>query len=280
MSRRNVGRTSPPAFGSFRSGNRRIWIAALLPVVVAVPALWYYFYPPTEAVEDIEAFVRKYYRFEPLTPPSRLRSPGSIYLIEGALMRKVCDARRHLSSEDIDESETYSRIRTGDTKSRFELSGGFVSMLNAKLMGARVESIEFGMRDVTIREIPEAILGKIERQLMADPDCEDAVHDLLTANKKVCSGSASLTASISYKVRFDRRSDLTAQAKLAVADAIRESIEENGGGTVSVRNAEEFSGEKLIYGILLSPRCLELNATPGRTSGTGRPSQQATGPKT
>ena len=141
--------------------------------------------------------------------------------------------------------------------------------LNGKLAGARVATIEYGMKDVVISEIALATLRKIERVLMSEKDCDDEVNALLSENKKVCSGYSSLTASIVYKVRFDRNSDATAQA--ALTNVIKKAIEETGNGKISVRNAEEFVGENLIYGILLSSRCIVIDTTPGRTSGAGTP---------
>jgi hypothetical protein len=284
MNGRHVWRTKPPALGSFLSGNRGIWIglSLLLPLAAAVPALWDYFDrpPQEEVVDDIEAVIKKFYRHDPLTPPSRLRAPGSIYLVDGNLLRNVCLADPEVVRKHIQESTTQDRTSNAAAGTRFIFGGNAVDSLNAKLSGARVESIEFGIKGATIQEIPEAILGRIERLLMNDPDCEYAVSGMLAANKKVCSGYSSLTASISYKVRFARGSELTAESKLEYADVIRETIEAHGGGTVSVRNAEEYSGEKLIYGVLLSSRCFVPDTTAGRASGKGGPSQMATTPRT
>jgi hypothetical protein len=282
MNRRHVWRTTPPAFGSFRIGNRSIWLASLaLPVALVIPAIWYVTRPSLPPAHDIETVIKSYYGFDPLTPPSRLRGPGAIYQVDGSSVRKVCEATPEVLGGSIDESITVNRTHNSSENSRFSLSGGFVSALNGKLEGARVATIEYGMKDVVIREIPEATLGKIERVLMSEKDCDHTVNALLNANKRVCSGYSSLTASISYKIRFDRSSDVTAQAKVAVANVIKEAIEENSGGTINVRNAEEFSGEKLIYGILLSTRCLVLDTSSGRTSGAGTPPPlHAQGPKT
>ncbi len=280
MSRRHVGRTTPPAFGSFLGGSRSIWLASLaLPVVVVIPVIWAVVRPPpAPPVQDIENVVKTYYGFDPLTPPSRLRRPGAIYHVEGNSVRKVCEATPEMLDGKVSESDTVSRSRSRLESNEFSLSGGFVNSLNGKLGGTRVASIEYGMKDVMISEIAEATLGKIERLLMSEKDCEDTVNALLIADKKVCSGYSSLTASIVYKVRFERSSEVAAQAKLA--DVIKEAIEEASGGKISARNAEEFSGEKLVYGILLSSRCIVLDTSPGRTLGAGPPSSPAPGPKT
>jgi hypothetical protein len=280
MNGRHVRRTNPPAFGLFRSGSRGLWIAALLlPPMLAVPLLLRYFDSPPEVVEDIEVAIKKYYRHDPLTPPSRLRGPGSIYVVEeGNHVRKVCSTTEE-QDKFIEESSTQDQTRKTGAGVRFALRGSIVESLNAKLSGARVESIEFGIKGATIREIAEAKLGQIEQELMSDPFCEARVDRMLAANKKVCSGYSSLTASISYKVRFARDTELTAETKLAQASIIKEAIETHGGGTVSFETAEEYSGEKLIYGILLSSSCFIPDTTPGRGSGMGAPSQAGTNPR-
>jgi hypothetical protein len=283
MNGRHVRRTNPPAFGSLVRGNRGILAAALLvPLAAAGPALWYYFKRPAPAqvVEDIEAAVKKYYRHDPLTPPNRLRGPGSIYVVDqGNQVRKVCPTSAE-QDKYIEESTTQTRVVNTASGVRFAVSGSIVESLNAKIAGARVESIEFGIRGATIHEIAEARLGRIEQELMSDPYCESRVSRMLADNKKVCSGYSSLTASISYKVHFARSAELTADVKLAHAELIKETIESHGGGTVSVRNAEEYSGEKLIYGILLSSYCILPNATVGQNSVPSRRSQAGTSPKT
>ena len=281
MNGRNVRRTNPPAFGSFRSGSRSVWIAILaLPIAAIVPVAAYVYYPWGPPVHDIETVIKTYYGFDPLTPPSRLRGPGAIYAVDGRLVRKVCEASPEVLGGSIDESVTVNRTHNDEASGKFSLSGSFVKRLNGKLSGARVTTVEYSMKDVVIREIPEATLGKIERVLMSEKDCDDAVTALLTVNKVVCSGYSSLTASITYKVRFDRTTDVSAEAKAAMADVIKETIEETSGGTVNIRNAEEFFGDKLIYGILLSSRCLVLDVSGGRTSGALSPSQQAARPRT
>jgi hypothetical protein len=260
MTGRHVGRTDPPAHGSLRT--RGVLIAAIaLPVALSLPAAWYVYVPkPPPAVDDIGSVIRSY-GFDPLTPPSQLRGPGAIYHIEGSSVRKVCEATADLLDGAVDESRTMDRSGNSSDNAQFSLSGSFIGALNGKLDGARVATIEYGMKNVVIREIPEATLGKIEHKLMSEKDCDDTVNALLSANKKVCSGYSSLSASLTYKVHFDLKSDISAQTKTAVANVIKEAIEEKSGSQISVQNAEEFSGEDLIYGILLSARCLRLDTS-------------------
>lgn len=280
MSRGHVGRTTPPAFGPFRNGNRSIWLASLaLPAVAIVPVIWVFLRPaPVPPVQDIETVVKTYYGFDPLTPPNRLRGPGSIYHIDGSSVRKVCEATPEMLIGKVEISNTVSRKHQSSENSQFSLSGSFVQALNGKLSGARVATVEYGMKDVVISEIAEENLSEIERLLMSKKDCDNKVTALLSANKKVCSGYSSLAASIFYRVRFDRSSDVTARVELT--EVIKQAIEETGAGNVTVRNAEEFVGENLIYGILPSSSCLVLDTSPGRTSGGGMPSLPAPSPKT
>jgi hypothetical protein len=257
MNGRNVGRTHPPALGSSWIGRRGIVAAVIaVPVVLAIPGIWSVYGPrPKPAVDDIETVIRGY-GFEPLTPPNKLRGPGAIYYVEGGAVRKVCEATAELLNGAVDESPTEDRSRNSLENSRFSLSQSFVQALNGRLDGVRVATIEYGMKNVVIREIPEAVLSTIEQKLMSQKDCEDTVNALLSANKRVCSGYSSLTATLSYKVRFDLKSEISAQARAAAVGVIKQAIEGKSGSEIGVENTEEFSGDNLIYGILMSARCI------------------------
>lgn len=261
----HVRRTYPPALDASWLG-RRGFVAAVIavPVALAIPGIWSVYDPrPKPAVDDIETVVRRY-KFDPLTPPNKLRGPGSIYYVEGGSVKMVCQATAHQLEGAVRESSTGVRTGYSSENSQFSLSQNFVQTLNGRLDGARVATIEYGMTNTVISEIPLATLRRIERELMSDKDCEDAVNALLSENKKVCSGYSSLTASLTYKVSFDRRSNISAEARAAAAGVIKEAIEEKSGSTMGVKNAEEFSGEGLIYGILLSARCLLPNTADQR----------------
>jgi hypothetical protein len=268
MNERHVRRTYPPALGSSWIGRRGIVAAVIaVPVVLALPGIWFVYAPSAKAaVDDIEAVVR-HYKFEPLTPPNKLRGPGSIYYVEGGAVKIVCEATAHQLEGAIRESSAGVRTGRSSENSQFSVSQNFVQTLNGRLDGARVATIEYGMTNTVISEISLATLRRIERELMSNKDCEDAVNDLLSENKKVCSGYSSLTGSMTYKVSFDRRTNISAEARAAAAGVIKEAIEEKSGSAMGVKNAEEFSGEGLIYGILLSAHCL----LPDTPDGKGKP---------
>ena len=110
MNRRNVRRTNPPAFGSFRSGNRSIWIAILaLPIAAIVPVAAYVYYPWAAPVQTSRRSSRPSMASSPLTPPSRLRGPGAIYAVDGRLVRKICEASPEVLGGSIDKSITVNR---------------------------------------------------------------------------------------------------------------------------------------------------------------------------
>jgi hypothetical protein len=254
MNTRRVRRTKPPAAAPHHPGRRAFLIACIaLPLVMIVPGALYVARETKPRLDDIESAIRAY-GFDPLVPPSRLREPGAIYQVEGSSFRKVCDVHPELLIDKVRESPTQDRMRRRLEKGRFSLGGGVVEALNGKLEGGRVTTIEYRLKNVTIREIAMAALGEIEDALLREKHCDEFVNDLLNANKKVCSGSATLSATLSYKVHFDVRFDTHAKAK--VADIVQKVIEEETGSRIQMQAADEFAGENLYYGIQLSTRCI------------------------
>jgi hypothetical protein len=230
------------------------WIALLaLPVIAIIPAAWYILSPPEH--DDIELTIREY-GFDPLTPPNQLRGPGALYQVEGSSYTKICDADPEILTGKVQTSPTVERVRKRLEQGKLSLAGNYVDEVNAKLDGARVTSIEYRMKDVSIREIPMNLLMEIESHLLSQKHCDEIVQRVLKANKQVCSGYSALAATTSYTVHYDVKFGLNAETKLPVVNAVQKAIEENAGGTIHIRNGDELHGENLFYGIQLSKFCI------------------------
>lgn len=233
---------------------RRWWIALLaFPVIAIIPAAWFILLPPDD--DDLELAIRQY-GFEPLTPPNQLRGPGALYQVEGNSYTKICDADSEILTGKVHSSPTVEHIRRRLEKGKLSLTGSYVEDVNAKLEGARVTSIEYRMRDVSIREIPMNHLMEIESHLLSQKRCDEIVQRVLKANKQVCSGYAALAATTSYKVHYDVKFGLDASSKMPIVSVVQKTIEEDAGGTIHIRNGDELHGENLFYGIQLSKFCI------------------------
>ena len=256
----HVRRTKPSRTGHARRARRRLWLAsvALPAILIAPPVIDYVrsqIAPPAQAEDAIEAAVKKV-GFDPLVPPSRLRGPGALYEVEDGYYRKVCDTDPALLEGKLQKSPIPSETRSRFESSAFSLSGHFLAALNAKLAGAHVTSIEYSLRDVAISEIAMSDLADIEDKLLQQQHCDEAVHQLLQANKKVCPGYAVLSATTSYKMKLETSFGSRAEDRPPIISAVQRAIEERTSGRIQVKGADELTGDDLFYGIQLSSLCI------------------------
>ena len=254
MKTRHVRRTKP----SKSSRSRRwVWLASVaFPVILVLPPAAEFMKGLIQpAPDEIEAEVRKV-GFDPLVPPSRLRGPGALYEVERGYYRKVCDTDPALLEGRLQKSPVPSRTSSRFESNAFSLSGEFLAGLNASLSGGRVASIEYSLRDVSISEIAMSDLAEIEGKLLEQKNCDETVHKLLQANKKVCPGYAVLSATTSYKVNLTASFGSSAEGRTPIMAAVQRAIEEHTQGQIQVKGTDELTGEDLFYGIQLSSLCI------------------------
>lgn len=271
MSDGHVGRTDAPA-GLFHGGSRRLWLACIaLPVVAIIPFALYVLLEPEPPLDDVENAVREY-GFDPLKPPTRLRGPGALYQLQDNSYKKVCDVTPELLAGKLQQSPTLDQVRKRLEKSKFSVSASLLEALNGKLEGARITSIEYSLKNVIISEIAMDALLEIRDSLLRQKHCDEIVNSLLKANKQVCPGYSTLSATTSYKIHFDVKVDGSAKSKSPVTNVVRQVIEEETGAEINVHNESQFTGENLFYGIQLSPLCIVPNTA---TEPSPRPPQPA-----
>jgi hypothetical protein len=272
MSRGHDGRTNAPAAGFFHGGNRRLWLASIaLPVVAIIPVALYIMFEPEPQLDDVESAVREY-GFDPLKPPSRLRGPGALYQLQDSSYKKVCDVTPELLAGKLQQSPTLDQVRKRLEKGKFSVSGSLLEALNGRLEGARITSIEYRLKNVIISEIALDALLEIRDTLLRQKHCDEIVNSLLKANKQVCPGYSTLSATATYTVHFDLKVDGSAKSKSPVTNVVRQVIQEETGAEINVHNESQFTGENLFYGIQLSPLCIVPNTA---TEPSPRPPQPA-----
>jgi len=224
-----------------------------LPVAVITPAVIYVIDRPQ--LDEIETVIRQA-GFDPLVPPNRLRGPGALYEVENGFYKKVCNVDTAVVTEKLQKSPTQDQFRERLENGGFLLSGNFVSMLNAKLGGTRLTSIELKLIDVVISEIAMSDLLEIEDNLLRDKNCDDVVHRLLKANRQVCPGYAALSATTFYKVHVDSKFESNAEDKVPIMNTVQQAIQQHADGEIRIRSSDELSGDNLFYGIQLSSLCV------------------------
>lgn len=251
-------RRAKPSQSRRRNGRRLLGIACVaIPVAIIAPAVAYVYFSPPPDADAIETLIKKA-GFEPVQPPNRLRGPGALYEVADGYYRKVCDAPADVLQGKSLKSPIENQTRVRLEKANFSVSGKLVEISNAKLGSSRVTSIEYRLKDAAITEIAMSDLAEIQDQLLSQKKCDKTVQKLLHADRKVCAGYASLSATTSYKVNTDRNFDSDGEVRVSVMNAVKQALELHTDGQVRVTDRNELAGEDLFYGIQLSSLCITL----------------------
>jgi hypothetical protein len=178
----------------------------------------------------------------------------------------------------LQKSPAPDHVRTRLESASLSLEGDFVRELNGKAGAARVTSIEYRMKDVAISEIAMSQLLEIQDILLHDPKCDETVQLLLRAHQTVCAGYAALSATTSYRVRYDSTYETNAEAKAPVVQAVKAKIEAVAGSRIQIGGDDELTGENLFYGIQLTELCITRDSAT-EPSVLPNPPARPTGPQ-
>lgn len=263
MSSESAGRAETPSAGFFQNARKGFWLASIsLTALVIAPGAVYLFLNITPPPLDAAAKEIKAAGFDPVVPPSRLRTPGALYQVEHSSYIKVCDVRPAQLEGKLKKSQTENRIRTRLEKGGFWLAGELLDSINGRLSADLLTSIQFRLTNVAVSEIALADLKQIQRALLSEPDCNETVRDLIKDNKKVCSGRSALSATTLYRVRIasnvsTREGDETKEEdRRPSLERVKTAIEQQAGSAIEIRSADELVGDDLFYGIKLWERCI------------------------
>ena len=212
--------------------------------------------------------------FYPTRPPTRLRRPGSLFLVgvDGNIIRTVCAAD---GAEPIPESDSTAIAASLLQNANYSLDGRIVDQVNAHLAAQRVQTVRYELSDVKVLEIAGNRLVSIAERLQSDPDCATAIKQLVRSREFVCQGVSVLLASARYAVEIDARRSANGEVSThdlsTIGDAMRKSnvdvavdaqVQNNDGtNTQSTGSAAEHtytlaSGEALDYGVKVNDLCL------------------------
>lgn len=226
-------------------------VAAIAVAALAVPVYIYFF---SSQPNYVDTAIRKI-RFFPLTPPSTLRAPGTIYVVssDGQPTSSLCEVRSDRLKDFIHESLTETQVAQELRKASFAADAAMEKSLKAQLKADVIESVQFSLEDVSVLEVSIANLRTIASELQKDEACAASVEDYLKAGQYICQGQQSLKATSKYSIRIKRSADAEVSAQV-LQDAVRATIDpkaEVDGSTVT-------AGVGLYYGIRLAPLCFSL----------------------
>ncbi|WP_161855812.1 hypothetical protein [Bradyrhizobium sp. CCBAU 051011] len=196
--------------------------------------------------------------FYPITPPTSLRAPGSLYHVssDGKYYSMLCEVEPQrlvaVTRTSFTNKQVSSELRKARLGVTTELLRNIETTVNAKL----VESVKLELDDVEVLEVSLEDLAVIANELLHRGTCDQEVRRYLQEGDYICQGQQVLKATTKYTVAFD---DTATGLLNRTAEVIKLTFDADArfeGGQI-------ISGKNLYYGMKLAPRCLYL---PGQRS--------------
>jgi hypothetical protein len=195
--------------------------------------------------------------FYPLSPPSRLVTPGSIYQVskDGRFYTTICRAEESDVLPFTQESATQDVVSSRLENGTFNLDAKAAEAVNARLDGNLVRGVQFTLRDVAVVEIPLARNEEIFVKLTSQKPCHDVVQRLLERGDLVCQGQAVLRATVEYRLVTSGNAEAVAEL---VGTAIKSALEGALKTSIVFDDGKLVSGVNLHYGVKVNPICVTL----------------------
>jgi hypothetical protein len=191
--------------------------------------------------------------FYPITPPTNLRAPGSIYQVsaDGKQYTMLCEVKPERLLPVMRTSPTNKQVSTELRKVRLGMSSAvqqqFESTADAKL----IEATKLELDDVEVLEVSLEDLAIIATELMSRGTCGGEVQKYLEAGDYVCQGQQVLKATTIYTVTLDNVAS-------GALKRTTELIKFNYASDATLEGGKIIAGKNLYYGMKLTPRCMYL----------------------
>ena len=196
--------------------------------------------------------------FYPITPPTSLRAPGSIYHVsaDGKYYTMLCEVQPERLIAVTRTSPTNNQVSSELRKARLGMSADILQNIESKADAKLVESVKLELDDVAVLEVSLEQLAIIGDELLKRGTCDQVVRKYLEEGDYICQGQQVLKATTKYTVAFD---DTATGLLKRTADLIKFSYDSDA----KLEGGQIISGKNLYYGMKLAPRCLFL---PGQKS--------------
>jgi hypothetical protein len=196
--------------------------------------------------------------FYPITPPTNLRAPGSIYHIssDGKSYTMLCAVQPERLLSVMRTSPTNKQVSTELRKVRLGLSSEIRQQIESTADAKLLEATNLELDDVEVLEVSLEDLAVIANELMGRETCDNVLRKYLEAGDSVCQGQQVLKATTMYSVALDN-------AASGELKRTAEVIKFNYASDATLEEGKIISGKNLYYGMKLTPRCMYL---PGQTA--------------
>jgi hypothetical protein len=197
--------------------------------------------------------------FYPIKPPSNLVSPGSIYHVtrDGKFYTTICEADQNDVVAAMKTSASEEMIARELQKTAYELGADAAKSVNATLDNDVVESVNYRLSSVSVKEIPLERNEEINVKLTTEREaCRRVIGRLLQDREFVCQGQSVLVATVEYQLT----SKASAKGKATItpdnAPTIKAALEAKVNTKIDFDQGRFRSGTGLHYGIKVNPTCM------------------------
>lgn len=238
---------------------KQLGIIAVATVAVigagSVAAVWHYRPDPDRlnaAIENIG--------FYPITPPSILRGPGSIYNVsgDGRFYVMLCEVSPDRLKSVLRSSPTAKQVTTELSKAKVGIQAEVFNQLQSKDDANLLQSVKLELDEVEVSEVSLEDLATIADELMGRDSCRKAVESALHSGDYVCQGQQVLKATTNFSVAFSNEATASVASDRGKQLQTAKLIQAHVDGTARVEGDRIVSGKGLYYGMKLAPRCMYL----------------------
>jgi hypothetical protein len=240
---------------------RKILIVATALAILAVPSglaayvLWF------DAETDRLGGAIDKLGFFPITPPTLLRSPGSIYHITRNIdsISPICEAEPARLEQVLKRSATEAMVSRELRKASYGVGAELARQVQSSAEAEMLQSISLEFDKVSVLEVSLEKLAEIAGELQERPICQTEILKYLSAGDYVCQVQTVLLASAAYTV--SRQASARGSGKIDT-EALHGAIKANFDPTAEVIGDLKVAGEGLYYGMKFTPRCFAMIGEP------------------
>jgi hypothetical protein len=227
---------------------------------VAVPASAYYWSKPTD--DGLSRTLRGL-GFLPNTLPSNLVSVGSLYYVDPQVQffKTVCHAEESDLEGEVVVSPSAKVVADELYSGRFAtgIQVNLDWLLKGNVDKNYQANVHYSLTEVLVHEISLGNNRRVFAKMMAKPECNEEVVELINGGGYVCQAQQVLQATAEYNIELDERSKMAIETNAKtneIKDVVKLAIETKSDQAVVERSGRLLAGSALNYGVSMNPTCL------------------------
>lgn len=230
-------------------------VAILVPSGVAAK-VWFFPSKTDRLGEAIDAL-----GFFPITPPTLLRGPGSIYHITRnvASISPICEAEPWQLEKVLKESATQAMVSSELRKASYSVGAEVSKHVQSNAESEILQSVSLQFDKVFVREVSLEKLAEIALALQERPVCQTEILKYLSAGDYVCQVQTVLLASAAYTVAQQQTGRGSAKID---TDTLHGAVKANFDPSAQIIGDLKVAGQGLYYGMKFTPRCFAAIGEP------------------